>query len=77
MDELHKNKKDIEYGIEEIIERYSFVKDKLNHSSAYTDEETVERLKLTRERNTLIWVLGVMGIQDFELKDKYVNVNID
>jgi hypothetical protein len=77
MDELHKNKKDIEYGIEQIIERYSLVKDKLNHSSAYTDEETVERLKLTRERNVLMWVLGVMDFQDFQLKDKYVNVKID
>ena len=73
---LQKDTKTIESGIESIVYRYKEVCYKLAKTSAYTDEETINRLELIRERKCLSDCLRSMGIQDFEIKSKFVDFKI-
>lgn len=65
-----KNKKAIEYGINDIIERYIWIRNKINKTSAYSTSETEERLNLLKEQNILMNILRKLDIQDFELDNK-------
>lgn len=65
-----KNKKDIEYGVNTIIERYIWIRNKINKTSAYSTKETEERLSLLKEQDILIDVLRKLDIQDFELDNE-------
>jgi hypothetical protein len=73
---LVKSERTIENGINDIIERYQQVKEKINKTSAYSKEETITRLDLIKERDTLEWCLQILDIQDFELKDGYTTIDI-
>jgi hypothetical protein len=67
MAKLIRNQKDIEYGVNSIIERYLWVKNKISKTSAYSLNETKERLELIIERDILDEILRQLDIQDFEL----------
>lgn len=73
---IEKRAKDVEYGIEEILELYYNIREKLNSTSAYTDKETKERIELMLERDILQRHLRMLGIQDFEIKDECIKFNI-
>lgn len=73
---IEKRAKDVEYGIEEILELYCSIREKLNNTSAYTDKETKERVELMLERDILQRYLRMLGIQDFEIKDECIKFNI-
>jgi RIO-like serine/threonine protein kinase len=74
---IQKDKKDIINGIEKLIERYNFLKDKINNTSAYTDEETLRRLEYIKERKIVERILNQMNIQTFEIKSDWVEVEIN
>lgn len=67
---IKKSSIEIEYGIETIIERYLWIRNILNNTNAYTDQETKERIELIQERKFLEKYLKIIGIQDFELKNE-------
>lgn len=69
---IKKSSIEIEYGIETIIERYLWIRNILNNTNAYTDQETKERIELIQERKFLEKYLKIIGIQDFELKNEYI-----
>lgn len=74
--DINKDVKTIEHGIESIIYRYKDICNKMAKTTAYTDEETVNRLELIRERECLRDCLRSLGIQDFEIKSKFVDFKI-
>lgn len=69
MNDIQKSAKAIESGMEDIIERYLWLRDKINNGSAYTREEVENRLGWMQEADTLSWVIRMLDIQDFELKE--------
>lgn len=74
---LTKNQKDIAKGIENIIERYLFVRDYINNNKAETKAQCIDMLDLIHEREVLSDILWKLGIQDFELKGDVVKVRIE
>lgn len=72
-----KDKNEIEYGIRQMLDRYWFVREKINKTSAYTTGETKERLELIEERKFLGEYLRMLGIQDFEIKSEWLVFNIE
>jgi hypothetical protein len=75
MNDICKSIRVIEDGIEDIIGRYLYLRDKINNDSAYTREEVETRLKYIQEADVLNRVLRMLDIQDFELKE-YNNVKL-
>lgn len=73
---ITKDIQDITNGVQQMIERYIFLRDKLNRTSAYTEEETQERLKNIQERKTIEHILYSMNIQAFEIKYDFYKINI-
>ncbi|MPM85066.1 hypothetical protein SDC9_132143 [bioreactor metagenome] len=73
---LQKDVKTIEDGIESIMYRYKEVCNKLAKTSAYTNQETIDRMQLIMERKSLSNCLRYMGIQDFEIKSNFVDFKI-
>ena len=69
MNEIHKSWKAIESGMDDIITRYLYLREKINNDSAYTREEVEIRLKYMQEADVLNWILRMLDIQDFELKE--------
>ena len=47
------NKKKVEEGLEELVQRLLKIRERLNKSSAYTEGECEERLRLIKERDYL------------------------
>lgn len=72
-----KDKNEIEYGLRQMLDRYWYVREKLNKTSAYSTEETKERLELLEERKLLGGYLRMLGIQDFEIKSEWIVFNIE
>lgn len=72
-----RSKKDIEYGVNGIIERYVWIRNKINKTSAYSTSETEERLELLKERTILNNILRQLDIQDFELDNEENDFSID
>lgn len=72
-----KDKNEIEYGIRQMLDRYWFVREKINKTSAYTTGETKERLELIEERKFLGEYLRMLSIQDFEIKSEWLVFNIE
>ncbi|MDU3410026.1 hypothetical protein [Clostridium sp.] len=72
-----KDKNEIEYGIRQMLDRYWFVREKINKTSAYTTGETKERLELIEERKFLGEYLRMLGIQEFEIKSEWFVFNIE
>jgi len=71
MKKIVKSKDDVIEGLGYIIKRYNQLKIKINKSSAYTKEETEERLKLLHERDILSNILYEhFDLQDHELDDE-------
>ena len=50
---IQKDKTNVENGIEWMIARYLYLKNVINNHSAYTEEETKNRLDYMKERNIL------------------------
>lgn len=73
---IEKNSNEIEYGIRQMLDRYWYIREKINKTSAYTTRETEERLDLIKERQLLGEYLKMLGIQDFELKSEWLVFNI-
>jgi nuclear transport factor 2 (NTF2) superfamily protein len=72
-----KDKNEIEYGVRQMLERYWYVRNKINKTNAYTDDETKERIKFIQEREFLQKYLKMLGIQDFEIKSEWLVFNIE
>jgi len=72
-----KSKKEIEYGVNGIIERYICIRNKIKKTSAYSTSETEERLDLLKERTILNNILRQLDIQDFELDNEENDFSID
>lgn len=73
---IEKSSIDVEYGVRQMLDRYWFIRDKINKTSAYTTSETKERLTLINERELLSRYLRMLGIQDFEIKSEWIIFNI-
>lgn len=69
---IEKRVDEIEYGVRQMLDRYWFIRDRLNETSAYTDDETKERMELIEERKFLQRYLKMLGIQDFEIKSSWI-----
>ena len=64
--------------IEKIIERIEFLTERLNKSSAYTKEETIQRLKMLEERDYLVMLFyRDLHFQSHEYYNKNVKIQID
>lgn len=77
MKSLIKPKSTIENGINQMIERYCWLRERLNGTSASSKEETVKRLKMMEEMELLQGYLKILNIQDFELKEEEFNFKIN
>ncbi|KQC91317.1 hypothetical protein AM596_15420 [Clostridium perfringens CP4] len=73
---IEKSKNEIEYGVRQMLDRYYWVRDKINTTNAFTNEETKERLELIQEEKFLNRYLKMLGIQDFEIKNEWIVFNI-
>ena len=67
---IQKDKTNIENGIEWMIARYLYLKNVINNHSAYTEEETKNRLDYMKERNILEGCLRFMDILPSYIKDE-------
>lgn len=74
---IKKNPIEIEYGVRQMLDRYWYVREKINNTNAYTDDETKERIELINERYFLGGYLKMLGIQDFEIKSEWLVFNMD
>ncbi|MCX0396207.1 hypothetical protein LI014_02255 [Clostridium perfringens] len=73
---IEKSKNEIEYGVRQMLDRYYWVRNKINTTNAFTNEETKERLELMQEEKFLNRYLKMLGIQDFEIKNEWIVFNI-
>lgn len=76
MKKLIKQKRDIEYGIEQIISQYQKMNQIINTTSATNLDETERRLKMIHRRDELDMVLRYLDIQSFELDKEYNTIEI-
>lgn len=74
---IEKRANNVEYGIRKMIDRYLFLRNKINSSCAYSKSETEERIKLIEERILLEGYLRLLDIQSFEIKGDYVVFNLN
>ncbi|MDK0621559.1 hypothetical protein P5E90_12015 [Clostridium perfringens] len=73
---IEKSKNEIEYGVRQMLDRYYWVRNKINTTNVFTNEETKERLELMQEEEFLNGYLRMLGIQDFEIKNEWIVFNI-
>lgn len=77
MNKLTKNKRNVEVGIDDIIEYFIKTQKEINNTSAYSIDETENRIKLFHKRDTLEHVLACFGIRAYELDfDEYNSLEI-
>lgn len=73
---IEKSSNEIEYGVRQMLDRYYWIRNKINTTSAFTNEETRERSELMQEEKILNSYLRMLGIQDFEVKSEWIIFNI-
>ena len=73
---IERDLSEIEYGVRQMLDRYYWVRNRINTTNAFTNEETKERLELMQEEKFLNRYLKMLGIQDFEIKNEWIVFNI-
>ncbi|MDM0587737.1 hypothetical protein QTH25_13250 [Clostridium perfringens] len=73
---IEKSKNEIEYGVRQMLDRYYWIRNRINTTNAFTNEETKERLELMQEEKFLNRYLKMLEIQDFEIKNEWIVFNI-
>lgn len=73
---IEKSSNEIEYGIRQMLDRYYWIRNRINTTNAFTNKETKERLELMQEEKFLNRYLRMLGIQDFEIKNKWIVFNL-
>lgn len=73
---IEKSSNEIEYGIRQMLDRYWWIRNKINTTSAFTSDETIERVELMKELKYLESYLRLLGIQSFEVKSEWLVFNI-
>ncbi|AIY85313.1 hypothetical protein U729_3107 (plasmid) [Clostridium baratii str. Sullivan] len=74
---IKKDKKDILNGVQALINRWNYINYVLNEKSAYTEEETKERLRYIQEKRLIEIIFKEMNIRSSEIKSEFVRIEIN
>lgn len=69
---IEKSLRNVEYGVRKMLDRYWWIRNKINTTSAFSNSETEERYELMKELKYLENYLRLLDIQSFEVKSEWL-----